>query len=115
MGPAVIKALLCVDLLFTIPIILAVGREIVENAILPSAAAGSTGDKKTELSRTVIRAVIVAVVLGISLAATKSSGVNQAFNDAIGLVGGLTNTTVGLIVPPMAFHRAVSSGEYGLR
>jgi len=114
-APAVIKALLCVDLLFTIPIILAVGREIVENAILPSAAAGSTGDKKTELSRTVIRAVIVALVLGISWASTKSSGVQLAYVHSITYVGGSANPLVGMIVPPIVYHRAVSSGEYGLR
>jgi len=112
-APAVIKALLCVDLLFTIPMIMSVGREIVENAFLAPIAPGSTGDKQSELKRTLIRAVMTVVILGLSWGATKSSGVNQAFNDAIGLVGGLTNTTVGLIVPPFAFHRAVSSGEYG--
>eukprot|EP00656_Telonema_subtile_P057620 TRINITY_DN9519_c0_g1_i3.p1 TRINITY_DN9519_c0_g1~~TRINITY_DN9519_c0_g1_i3.p1 ORF type:complete len:410 (-),score=89.55 TRINITY_DN9519_c0_g1_i3:176-1405(-) len=108
-APAVIKVLLCVDLLFTIPMILSVGREVIENAVVPPQPQGVPSTKNEEITRTIIRLGMTILVLGLAEGATKSSGVHQAFGDAISLVGGLTNTTVGLIVPPFAYHRAMKS------
>eukprot|EP00658_Telonema_sp_P-2_P033626 TRINITY_DN24642_c0_g1_i2.p1 TRINITY_DN24642_c0_g1~~TRINITY_DN24642_c0_g1_i2.p1 ORF type:complete len:521 (-),score=120.21 TRINITY_DN24642_c0_g1_i2:152-1714(-) len=104
-GPTTIKLLLCVDLLFTIPMIMAVGREVIENSFLSPTAT----DHLTELKRTVVRIIYVLVVAGLGLGAIKSSGINNAFNDVLGLIGGLTNTMVGLILPPFALHRAIRS------
>ena len=115
---ATIKVLLSVDLLFTIPMIMAVGREIVEGRVLHKLTTdevdetdpGSSPMFREELIRTVTRLLYAALVLALTEGAVHSSGINTAFGDVLNLVGGLANTTLGLILPPLAYHRAQNSG-----
>merc|ERR1712166_488716 len=115
---ATIKVLLSVDLLFTIPMIMAVGREIVESSVLRKLTTDEVDETdpassptfREELIRTVTRLLYAALVMALTDGAVHSSGINTAFGDVLNLVGGLANTTLGLILPPLAYHRAQNSG-----
>jgi amino acid permease len=117
---AIIKVLLSIDLLFTIPMIMAVGREIAETSMLQkmnvtiqadqNASQEDESSSKAELIRTVVRLLYAALVLALASGAVHSSGINTAFGDVLNLVGGLANTTLGLILPPIAYHRAQNAG-----
>jgi len=100
-----IRVLLCLDLLFTIPMVMAVGREIVEESIVPLMPERHTG-----MTRNLVRLGLVLAVCGLSEGAIKSSGINQAFGDVLNLLGGFTNTLVGLIIPPLVYAKAQTNG-----
>jgi len=119
-----VRVLLCLDLLFTIPMVLAVGREVVEGAVLakygPQKSSETTrkrarsGEEEenavwVDWLRSGTRFGLVLLVFGLACGAAKSSGVNAAFGHVLNLIGGLTNTTVGLILPPIVFYRAAGS------
>ena len=82
--------LLCVDLLFTIPMVLAAGREIVEGA----AMATRFGQAHAVLTQTAVRLVICAVIFVVAAAIPD-------FGDVVSLIGGLANSLMGLILPPL--------------
>ena len=63
-GVVTIQALLCVDLLFTIPMILAAGREIVEGYVM----ATGCGERHETLTRTATRLALVAAVFVVAAA-----------------------------------------------
>jgi len=98
-GSDAIQLLLCVDLLFTIPMILAAGREILEGA----AMSASFGVAHPTLTQTLVRVGIVGIIFAIAAAIPK-------FGDVVSLIGGLANSLMGLILPPLFLvlrgHRA---------
>ena len=90
-GPylSALKLLLCVDLLFTFPIVFSSGRQILENAIL-----GPEDASRDEVQWT--RAAIVAG------AVTSCYGLAQlgGFGAVANLVGGVAQGTLAFIMPP---------------
>ena len=91
-----INILLCVDLLFTMPMVLAAGRELVENVALDTAF----GAKHDTLTRNTVRLLLVALVYGIAL------GI-PSFGSLLGLVGGFANSLMGFILPPIIYQSVV--------
>jgi len=89
-GVTVIQLLLCVDLLFTIPMVLAAGREICEGY----AMASWLGAIHETLTRTLTRLVLVLLIFAVAAAI-------PSFGDAVSLIGGLSNSLTGLILPPL--------------
>lgn len=112
----IVKVLLCLDLLFTVPMVLSVGREIIENSVLnclPQSApsdrpqsSGSTARPYEEAARNGVRLLLVLVVCGVAWLAASQSGVNKAFGNVLDLLGGFTNCLVGLVIPPIVYWKA---------
>lgn len=90
-GPflSALKLLLCVDLLFTFPIVFSSGRQILENALIGP-------EKANEEESLPARAAIVAG------AVTSCFGLAQlgGFNAVANLVGGVAQGTLAFIMPP---------------
>eukprot|EP00466_Bigelowiella_natans_P017381 jgi/Bigna1/147518/aug1.183_g22226 len=56
----------------------------------------------------------VAIVLSISFGAIENSGVNQAFSDVVALIGGVSGSLLGFILPPLLYMGAYKEpGEIG--
>ena len=89
-GVTAIQLLLCVDLLFTIPMVLAAGREICEGY----AMASRLGGIHETFTRTFTRTVLVLFIFGLAAAI-------PSFGDVVSLIGGLSNALLGLILPPL--------------
>lgn len=90
-----LKLLLCVDLLFTFPIVFSSGRQILENALLATDDDDEQEQRQlTQLS--IQRAGIVAVAISVCF------GLGQigAFGAVANLVGGVAQGTLAFIVPP---------------
>jgi len=108
-GPylSALKILLCVDLLFTFPVVFSSGRQILENALLKVQQKGEDGDDiSLILSRTAITSGAVATCYGL----TKIGGFGVVAN----LVGGVAQGTLAFIIPPaiaVALSRR-TSGEF---
>jgi proton-coupled amino acid transporter len=102
-GPflSALKLLLCVDLLFTFPIVFSSGRQILENAII--------GPDSVELdSATPARTAIVAVAIAACLGLAQIGGFGAVAN----LVGGVAQGTLAFIIPPaIAVALARRNGE----
>jgi proton-coupled amino acid transporter len=90
-GPylSALKILLCVDLIFTFPIVFSSGRQILENAILGPEAAQSD-------ESAVARAAIVAVAVSACFGLAQIGGFGAVAN----LVGGVAQGTLAFIIPP---------------
>ena len=93
----VIRILLCVDLLFTVPMVLAAGREIVEDYCVEL----ECGKNHVGAVRNVTRVMLV-VVIYIIVAVVPN------FEDAVALVGGFANSLMGLILPPALLFYVVT-------
>jgi vesicular inhibitory amino acid transporter len=91
-GVLSIQLLLCIDLLFTIPMVLAAGREICEGY----AMASWLGGIHETLTRTLTRLVLVLIIFGAAAAI-------PSFGDVVALIGGLSNSLTGLILPPFLY------------
>jgi amino acid permease len=89
-GVIAIQLLLCVDLLFTISMVLAAGREICEGYTMAS----QLGAIHETLTRTLTRLVLVLLIFGVASAL-------PSFGDVVTLIGGLSNSLMGLILPPL--------------
>jgi hypothetical protein len=87
-----LKILLCVDLLFTFPVVFSSGRQILENAILSSSAQEDDNELSLALSRAAISAGAVGTCFGLSQVG--------GFGVVANLVGGLAQGTLAFIVPP---------------
>lgn len=99
----IVRVFLSVDLLFTVPMILAVGREIVENSVLTWTCTKS----HDTLTRNIVRFCLVVILIALAYAIIKSGG-NEAFGNVVTLVGGICNFSLGFILPPI-FHIKVHS------
>jgi hypothetical protein len=88
-GPylSALKLLLCVDLLFTFPIVFSSGRQILENAVIGATKVEESPGKRAAL-------VAGAVVACFGLAQIGGFGV------VANLVGGVAQGTLAFIVPP---------------
>lgn len=93
-GPylSALKILLCVDLLFTFPVVFSSGRQILENAILSSGAQEDDNELSLALSRAAISAGAVGTCFGLSQVG--------GFGVVANLVGGLAQGTLAFIIPP---------------
>ncbi len=96
-GPylSALKILLCVDLLFTFPVVFSSGRQILENAILSRESSGVQEDDN-ELSAALSRAAISAGAVGTCFGLSQVGGFGVVAN----LVGGLAQGTLAFIIPP---------------
>jgi proton-coupled amino acid transporter len=90
-GPylSALKLLLCIDLLFTFPIVFSSGRQILENAVI-----GSENVDSEEAS--VPRAAIVAGAVSACFGLAQIGGFGAVAN----VVGGVAQGTLAFIVPP---------------
>lgn len=98
---SVVKVLLCVDLLFTIPMVLAASREIVEEWVLTWVTL------PVETTRNIVRVVMVGAVYAVCF------GVPD-FLDMVGLVGGFVNSLMGFVLPPLIFMKVKGSSSEGI-
>jgi proton-coupled amino acid transporter len=90
-GPylSALKLLLCVDLLFTFPIVFSSGRQILENALIGA-------DKAESDDSTAARAAIAAGAVGACFGLAQIGGFGAVAN----LVGGVAQGTLAFIMPP---------------
>jgi len=109
-GPylSALKILLCIDLLFTFPVVFSSGRQILENALIREdiqQKGEGEGDISLTLSRTAITSAAVATCYGL----TKIGGFGVVAN----LIGGVAQGTLAFIIPPaiaIALSRRKSEG-----
>jgi len=109
-GPylSALKILLCIDLLFTFPVVFSSGRQILENALISEdiqQKGEGEGDISVTLSRTAITSGAVATCYGL----TKIGGFGVVAN----LIGGVAQGTLAFIIPPaiaIALSRRTSEG-----
>jgi len=105
-GPylSALKILLCVDLLFTFPVVFSSGRQILENYILGNPKANDEDTTSLALSRAAITSGAVATCFGLSQLG--------GFGVVANLVGGLAQGTLAFIIPPaMAIALSRKSGD----
>lgn len=98
-GPylSALKLLLCVDLLFTFPVVFSSGRQILENALVPNgnlkdAVDDGEGTPSVAFSRAAITTGAVATCLGLSQLG--------GFGTVANLVGGVAQGTLAFVLPP---------------
>ena len=94
-----LKLLLCVDLLFTFPVVFSSGRQILENALIPNGGnpKNNTADdggqaRSVAFARAAITTGAVAACLGLS----RLGGFGVVAN----LVGGVAQGTLAFVLPP---------------
>ena len=92
-GPylSALKLFLCVDLIFTFPLVFASGRQLLENALLEPDE-GSDGDDDKVAQRAAITGGLLATCFGLSQVG--------GFGVVANLVGGVAQGTMAFIVPP---------------
>lgn len=99
-GPhlSALKILLCVDLLFTFPVVFSSGRQILENALLGSNNGGETGSEEGEngVGLALSRAAVTSGAVGICFGLSQVGGFGVVAN----LVGGVAQGTLAFIIPP---------------
>lgn len=103
----VVRILLCVDLLFTVPMVLAFGREILERSFFKTSGFRMFSpeflQKNDTMVRNIIRFILVGIVIGIAAGMNSSSGASNAFENLISLVGGGCGVLLGFVIPPMLY------------
>ena len=107
-GPylSALKLLLCVDLLFTFPIVFAGGKQILENTVLGADSAGIENSEDPVLAAK--RAALVTVAIGACFGLAQIGGFGAVAN----LVGGVAQGTLAFIMPPViAVTLARQNGE----
>ncbi|KAL7526035.1 hypothetical protein ACHAXR_002883 [Thalassiosira sp. AJA248-18] len=112
-GPylSALKILLCVDLLFTFPVVFSSGRQILENALINESQ--SEEDEQTmglALSRAAVTGGAVATCFGLSQVG--------GFGVVANLVGGVAQGTLAFIIPPaiaIALSRRKNNGDADTR
>jgi amino acid permease len=106
-GPylSALKLLLCIDLLFTFPIVFSSGRQILENALLKDPG---TVESSSEEENVLPRAAIVAGAVSACFGLAQIGGFGAVAN----LVGGVCQGTLAFIMPPaIAVTLARRNGE----
>lgn len=88
----VVKVLLCVDLMFSLPMVLAAAREVVEEAAMEGVT--SWVETKKNLLRTFLVAMVFVICFGV-----------PDFGDMVSLVGGFVNSLMGFILPPLIYMK----------
>ncbi|KAJ1459967.1 transmembrane amino acid transporter protein-domain-containing protein [Pelagophyceae sp. CCMP2097] len=87
-----VRVLLCLDLIFTTPLLLAAPREILEPTFLRWMA--SRGCLRLGAVRLAFRGALVGLCLALAL------GIPN-FSDMVNLVGGVCNSLMGFVIPPL--------------
>jgi len=99
-GPylSALKLLLCIDLLFTFPIVFSSGRQILENAILGPPSSSDVVDSSQEVSSSILiaRGVLAAAAITVCFGLAQIGGFGAVAN----LVGGVAQGTLAFIMPP---------------
>jgi amino acid permease len=90
-----IQVLLCVDLLFTLPILLAAAREIIEEKLVSLLPRDSPS---IEYVRNVTRTFLVLLICLIAYEVPQ-------FADVLNILGGLFQSIIAFVVPPLVFNR----------
>lgn len=90
-----VRVLLCLDLLFTIPMLLAAGREILEESLMKTRF-GRFG----EHTRNVFRMLLLLIILGVTFGVVSADS-SQAFGNVVTLVGAVACFSCGFIMPPL--------------
>eukprot|EP00164_Ancoracysta_twista_P001899 GFYU01002495.1.p1 GENE.GFYU01002495.1~~GFYU01002495.1.p1 ORF type:complete len:466 (+),score=124.85 GFYU01002495.1:99-1400(+) len=90
--PVLAKLVLSIDLIFSMPIVLAAGREILEERIVKTI--NSRNNVVVETTRTLTRFGLVGCILLIALYV-------ENFNHIADLVGAIANTLMAYILPPL--------------
>eukprot|EP00656_Telonema_subtile_P041664 TRINITY_DN4690_c0_g1_i1.p1 TRINITY_DN4690_c0_g1~~TRINITY_DN4690_c0_g1_i1.p1 ORF type:complete len:517 (-),score=75.69 TRINITY_DN4690_c0_g1_i1:158-1708(-) len=93
----VVKGLLCVDLLFTIPPVFASVRAVVEDTACEMLPA-SWMDNHDTFTRNIVRLGLVGVICTIAFCVPD-------FNDMVSLTGGVFMTITGFVLPPLIYNR----------
>ncbi|KAL9187108.1 hypothetical protein ACHAXT_010828 [Thalassiosira profunda] len=110
-GPylSALKILLCVDLLFTFPVVFSSGRQILENALIDP---GQTeGEEEGAASLALSRAAVTGGAVTTCFALSQVGGFGVVAN----LVGGVAQGTLAFIIPPaiaVALSRRKSIGGF---
>ncbi len=106
-GPwlSALKLLLCIDLLFTYPIVFSSGRQILENAIIGPENISDSGDDNDD--SVLARAGIVAGGVGATFALAQIGGFGVVAN----LVGGVAQGTLAFIMPPAIALALMEEGK----
>lgn len=91
-----VRVLLCIDLLFTIPMLLGAAREIIEESIMQ----GAWAKRHDTATRNTLRIVMLLVVLGGTFGIVRGDS-DGAFGNVVTLVGGICCFALGFIVPPL--------------
>lgn len=93
-----LKILLCVDLLFTFPVVFSSGRQILENALIPRENPKYTKlDREDSLSVVFLRVIITTVAVTTCLGLSHLGGFGVVAN----LVGGVAQGSLAFVLPPM--------------
>lgn len=93
-----LKILLCVDLLFTFPVVFSSGRQILENALIPRANSKyTTVDGENSPSVVFSRVLITTVAVTTCLCLSRLGGFGVVAN----LVGGVAQGTLAFVLPPI--------------
>ena len=98
-GPVLqaVRVFLCLDLFFTIPLQMAVAREIIEASVFHRLRWALAHRQAVAYG---IRLCMLVVLLGASYAAVASSATN-AFGNVVTLVGGIGGFGMGFVMPPL--------------
>ena len=106
-GPwlSALKLLLCIDLMFTYPIVFSSGRQILENAIIGPENISDNGDDNDDSF--LARAGIVAGGVGATFALAQIGGFGVVAN----LVGGVAQGTLAFIMPPAIALALMEEGK----
>ena len=93
----VVRVLLCIDLLFTAPIMLAVARGIIEASFIPSRSVSNPTrfvERFPETTRNLLRVILVAAISSVAyIVYTKA---DNAFYNVVSLVG-VVGFAIGLV------------------
>mmetsp|Transcript_24116 Transcript_24116/g.50488 ORF Transcript_24116/g.50488 Transcript_24116/m.50488 type:complete len:522 (+) Transcript_24116:151-1716(+) len=112
-GPylSALKILLCVDLLFTFPVVFSSGRQILENVLIGDGTdkkeGGEDDSASLALSRTAVTGGAVATCFGLSQVG--------GFGVVANLIGGVAQGTLAFIIPPaiaVALSRRNGDGSF---
>ena len=101
-----IKILLCIDIMFTIPLVLAAARELIENNILENdKKVFDIANKHSSTIRIVIRSILVLFTFIVAVSYPQ-------FARSVNLVGGLICSFIAYIIPPILHNRVHSNSSY---
>ena len=101
-----IKVLLCIDILFTIPLVLAAARELIENNLLEKDnKVFDIANKHSSTIRIVIRSILVLFTFIIAVSFPQ-------FARSVNLVGGLICSFIAYVIPPLLHNRVHSNSSY---
>jgi len=100
-----IKVLLCIDIMFTIPLVLVAARELIENNLLEKDNKVFDTANKHSSTIIVIRSILVLLTFIIAVSFPQ-------FARSVNLVGGLICSFIAYVIPPILYNRVHSNSSY---